>query len=79
MPVYQHVAAYDAAVEDVWAWYDSPGAFRRIMPEWEGIRPIKQALLRTTPRQNFVFNLGRSVPCGSLVITMWFPGRCSMT
>ena len=25
MPVYQHIAAYDAAVEDVWAWYDSPG------------------------------------------------------
>ena len=36
MPVYSHVASYDAAVEDVWAWYDSPGAFRRIMPEWEG-------------------------------------------
>ena len=27
MPTYAHVAGYDAPVEDVWAWYDSPGAF----------------------------------------------------
>ena len=58
MPVYQHVAAYDAAVEDVWAWYDSPGAFRRIMPEWEGIRPIQAGALVNEAKTKFRVQLG---------------------
>ena len=79
MPVYQHVAAYDATVEDVWAWYDSPGAFRRIMPEWEGIRPIQAGALVNDAKTKFRAQLGPPVPCGSLVITMWYPARCLTT
>ena len=45
MPTYAHIATYDAPVEQVWSWYDSPGAFRRIMPEWEGIRPLEAGRL----------------------------------
>ena len=58
MPVYSHVASYDAAVEDVWAWYDSPGAFRRIMPEWEGIRPVQAGALVDGERTRFRVQLG---------------------
>ena len=58
MPVYKHVAAYDAPVDDVWAWYDSPGAFRRIMPEWEGIRPVQAGALVDGAKTKFRVQLG---------------------
>ncbi len=58
MPVYNHAATYDAPVEDVWAWYDSPGAFRRIMPEWEGIRPVQAGALVNDARTKFRVQLG---------------------
>lgn len=58
MPTYAHVAGYDAPVEDVWAWYDSPGAFRRIMPEWEGIRPLEAGRLVDNATTRFRVSLG---------------------
>ena len=58
MPEYQHIASYDAPVEDVWAWYDSKGAFRRIMPEWEGIRPVKAGALVNDATTRFKITLG---------------------
>ena len=58
MPTYVHTAPYDAPVEDVWAWYDSKGAFRRIMPEWEGIRPVKAGALVDDATTRFKITLG---------------------
>ena len=58
MPTYIHTAPYDAPVEDVWAWYDSKGAFRRIMPEWEGIRPVKAGALVDDATTRFKITLG---------------------
>ena len=39
MPIYAHDADYSHPREVVWNWYDSDGAFRRIMPEWEKLKP----------------------------------------
>ena len=58
MPEFSHVASYNAPVENVWAWYDSPGAFRRIMPEWEGIRPIEAGALVNDATTRFRVQLG---------------------
>ena len=55
MPTYAHIATYDAPVEQVWSWYDSPGAFRRIMPEWEGIRPLEAGRLVDDATTRFRF------------------------
>ena len=57
MPTYVHTAPYDVPVEDVWAWYDSK-AFRRIMPEWEGIRPVKAGALVDDATTRFKITLG---------------------
>ena len=58
MPTYAHIATYDAPVEQVWSWYDSPGAFRRIMPEWEGIRPLEAGRLVDDATTRFRVSLG---------------------
>jgi len=58
MPTYEHLATYNAPVEDVWAWYDSPGAFRRIMPEWEGIQPVEAGALVDNATTRFRIRLG---------------------
>lgn len=58
MPTYEHLATYDAPVEDVWNWYNSPGAFRRIMPEWEGIAPIEAGALVNGATTRFKVSLG---------------------
>ena len=58
MPTYTHVADYDHPREDVWSWYDSSGAFRRIMPEWEGITPIQAGALVDGERTKFKVSLG---------------------
>ena len=41
MPNFQNVLEVDASLEDHWNWYNSEGAFRRIMPDWEGLEPIQ--------------------------------------
>ena len=41
MPKFTHKKQYEASKEELWNWYNSPGAFRRIMPEWEGIKPVQ--------------------------------------
>ena len=40
MPVFAHTAHFKANKKEIWNWYNSDGAFRRIMPEWEGIQPM---------------------------------------
>ena len=58
MPVYEHKATFDAPVDQLWAWYDSPGAFRRIMPEWEGIQPVEAGALVDDAKTRFRIRLG---------------------
>ena len=58
MPVYQHSARFEAPVEQLWSWYDSSGAFRRIMPEWEGIEPVEAGALLDGERTRFKIRLG---------------------
>ena len=45
MPLFVHKAKFDANKKQIWDWYNSDGAFRRIMPEWEGIQPINAGRL----------------------------------
>ncbi len=58
MPTYAHTAEYAHPVSNVWAWYDSPGAFRRIMPEWEGITPVQAGALVDGERTKFKVSIG---------------------
>ena len=41
MPLFEHTATFPFSRETVWNWHARPGAVRRIMPDWEGIRPWK--------------------------------------
>jgi len=45
LPFFTHQAEHSATKKEVWDWYNSLGAFRRIMPEWEGIRPLNAGRL----------------------------------
>ena len=58
MPTYAHTADYAHPVSAVWSWYDSPGAFRRIMPEWEGITPVQAGALMDGERTKFKVSIG---------------------
>ena len=61
MPLFTHKARFDASVEEIWNWYNGPGAFRRIMPEWEGIDPIQAGKLEDGEETIFkVIALGQS-------------------
>ena len=57
MPTYTHVATYDAPVEEVSA-HTTTGAFRRIMPEWEGIKPLEAGRLVNDATTRFRVSLG---------------------
>ena len=46
MPKFTHKKQYEASKQELWNWYNSPGAFRRIMPEWEGIKPVQVGSLK---------------------------------
>ena len=41
MPLFEHTATFPFSRETVWNWHARPGAVRRIMPDWEGIRPVE--------------------------------------
>ncbi len=58
VPIFSHKASFDASVEEIWNWYNSPGAFRRIMPEWEGIDPIQAGKLVDGEETIFKVSLG---------------------
>ena len=59
MPLFTHKARFDASVEEIWNWYNSPGAFRRIMPEWEGIDPIQAGKLEDGEETIFKVSIGQ--------------------
>ena len=54
--VYQ--AEHNASKKEIWDWYNSPGAFRRIMPEWEGIQPLNAGTLTDGDETIFTVGLG---------------------
>ena len=58
MPTYEHIGEFDMPAERVWQWYDSPGAFRRIMPEWEGITPLQAGALKNGEKTKFKVSIG---------------------
>ena len=41
MPIFEHNATFPFPRQTVWNWHARPGAVRRIMPDWEGIRPVQ--------------------------------------
>ena len=41
MPIFEHTATFPFSRQTVWDWHARPGAVRRIMPDWEGIRPVE--------------------------------------
>ena len=58
LPIFSHNAKFDASIEEIWNWYNSPGAFRRIMPEWEGIEPIQAGKLQNGEETIFKVSIG---------------------
>jgi ligand-binding SRPBCC domain-containing protein len=55
---FSHVAEHSASKKEIWDWYNSLGAFRRIMPEWEGIRPMNAGRLVDDDETVFKVGLG---------------------
>ena len=58
MPIFAHTAKFSADKKQIWDWYNSDGAFRRIMPEWEGIKPINAGRLVDGEETIFKVKLG---------------------
>ena len=58
MPKFEHRAEHEATQKEVWDWYNSKGAFRRIMPEWEGIKPINAGKLIDGEETIFKVSIG---------------------
>ena len=58
MPIYEHTANFPFSREDVWAWHARPGAIRRIMPGWEGIRPIEVGGIQNGAKTSFKISIG---------------------
>ena len=58
MPTFAHTAKFSADKKQLWDWYNSDGAFRRIMPEWEGIKPINAGRLVDGEETIFKVKLG---------------------
>jgi len=58
LPKFVYQAEHDATKEEIWNWYNSPGAFRRIMPEWEGIIPMNAGALENDDETIFKVGIG---------------------
>ena len=58
LPIYEHTANFPFSREDVWAWHARPGAIRRIMPGWEGIRPIEVGGIQNGAKTSFKISIG---------------------
>ncbi|MGY8670158.1 MAG: NAD-dependent epimerase/dehydratase family protein, partial [Candidatus Poseidoniales archaeon] len=58
MPKFAHRAEHEATKKEIWDWYNSKGAFRRIMPEWEGIKPINAGKLVDGEETIFKVSIG---------------------
>ena len=58
MPQFVHEAHFPHKREEVWNWYDSEGAFLRVMPEWEGLKPVQVGKLQDGEETKFRIKLG---------------------
>lgn len=58
LPIFSHQAQFNANKKEIWNWYNSDGAFRRIMPEWEGIQPMNAGRLVDGDETVFKVKLG---------------------
>ena len=58
LPIFSHQAQFNANKKEIWNWYNSDGAFRRIMPEWEGIQPMNAGRLVDGDETIFKVKLG---------------------
>tara|TARA_B110000438_G_scaffold220841_1_gene214012 strand:+ start:9256 stop:10647 length:1392 start_codon:yes stop_codon:yes gene_type:complete len=58
LPKFTHKKQYEASKQELWNWYNSPGAFRRIMPEWEGIKPVQVGSLKDGEETIFKVSIG---------------------
>ena len=58
MPSFQHYARFAQPIDSVWSYYDSPGAFDRIMPEWEHLDPDTIGRLVNGDKTIFTTHIG---------------------
>ena len=58
MPIYEHTATFPYPREVVWNWHARPGAVRRIMPDWEGIRPVEVGGIKDGAITSFRMSIG---------------------
>ena len=58
MPIYEHTATFPYSREVVWNWHARPGAVRRIMPDWEGIRPVEVGGIKDGAVTSFRMSIG---------------------
>ena len=65
MPIFEHNATFPFSRQTVWNWHARPGAVRRIMPDWEGIRPVQVGGITDGAVTEFRMSIG-IVPNGGL-------------
>ena len=58
MPIYEHTATFPYSKDVVWNWHARPGAVRRIMPDWEGIRPVEVGGIKDGAVTSFRMSIG---------------------
>ena len=58
MPIYEHTATFPYSKDIVWNWHARPGAVRRIMPDWEGIRPVEVGGIKDGAVTSFRMSIG---------------------
>lgn len=58
MPIYEHTATFPFSRQTVWDWHARPGAVRRIMPDWEGIRPVEVGGIKDGAVTSFRMSIG---------------------
>ena len=58
MPIYEHTATFPYPRDVVWNWHARPGAVRRIMPDWEGIRPVEVGGIKDGAVTSFRMSIG---------------------
>lgn len=58
MPTFEHSAVFAQSPEALWDYYDSGGAFQRVMPEWDNLDPDRVGSLRDGERTEFTMSIG---------------------
>ena len=58
MPIFEHTTTLPFSRQTVWNWHARPGAVRRIMPDWEGIRPVEVGGIKDGAVTSFRMSIG---------------------